>query len=99
MEFLLHACTMKAFFSLGTASSSSGSAAHPARTTSFVGSSAEGHATNSSPGGSSAEQPDRQALHSITDVQRWLKNDEVALTSSAKAMRIREVVDALSTKP
>ena len=38
-------------------------------------------------------------LHSLTDVQRWLKNNEVVLSSSAEAMRIREVVDALSTKP
>ena len=67
MNFLLHACILKSFFSLG--------AAQP------------------------AEQLVCQALHSITDVQRWLKDDEAALTSSAEAMRIREVVDALSKKP
>jgi len=90
---------MKAFFSLGTASSSSGSAAESASITSFVGSNAECYATNSSRDGSSAEQPVRQSLRSITDVQLWLKNDEVVLTSSAEATRISAVVDALSTKP
>ena len=55
--------------------------------------------------GSSAEQPARvaaqpvKALRSITDVQRWLKNNEVVLSSSAEVMRIREVVDELSRKP
>ena len=59
----------------------------------------------SSPSGSSAEPPAREAsqpvkaLRSITDVQRWLKNNEVVLSSSAEAMRIREAVEALSTKP
>ena len=43
---------------------------------------------------SSAAQPVK-ALRSITDVQRWLKNNEVVLSSSAEVMRIREVVDEL----
>ena len=47
---------------------------------------------------SSAAQPVK-ALRSITDVQRWLKNNEVVLSSSAEVMRIREVVDELSRKP
>ena len=96
---------MKAFFSSSAASSSSGSAAQPAIISSLVGSSAEWHATNSSLAGSSAEQPALEAAQpvkascSITDVQWWLKNNEAVLSSSAEAMRIREVVDALSTKP
>ena len=40
-----------------------------------------------------------KALRSITDVQWWLKNNEVVLSSSAETVRIREVVEALSTKP
>ena len=69
----------------------SGSAAQPAIISSLVGSSAEQPACE-------AAQPVK-ALRSITDVQRWLKNNEVVLNSSAEAVRIREVVDALSTKP
>ena len=55
--------------------------------------------------GSSAEQPAREtaqplkALRSITDVQWWLEKNEVVLSSSAAAVRLREVVEALSTKP
>ena len=75
---------MKAFFS-------SGSAAQPGTNSSLAASSAEQPACE-------AAQPVR-ALRSITDVQRWLKNIEVVLSSSAEAMRIRDVVDALSTKP
>ena len=58
--------------------------------------------TASSSSGSAAqpaEQPVRQTLYSITDVQRWLKNNEGALSSSAQGMRIREVVDVLNKKP
>ena len=69
----------------------SSSAAQPAISSSLVGSSAEQPARE-------AAQPVK-ALRSITDVQRWLKNNEVVLSSSAEAMRIREVVDALSRKP
>ena len=43
----------------------------------------------------SAEQPARETA----DVQWWLKKNEVVESSSAEAMRIREVVEALSTKP
>ena len=69
----------------------SASAAQPAIISSLVGSSAEQPARE-------AAQPVK-ALRSITDVQRWLKNNEVVLSSSVEAMRIKEVVDALSTKP
>ena len=53
----------------------------------------------------SFEQPAREAaqsvkaLRSIPDVQRWLKNNEVVLSSSAEAMRMKEVVGQLSRKP
>ena len=53
----------------------------------------------------SAEQPvcetaqPVKALRSITDVQWWLKKNEVVLSSSAEAVRIREVAEALSTNP
>jgi hypothetical protein len=82
---------MKAFFPSSAVSSSSGSAEQPAIINSLSG--------------SSAEQPVREtaqpvkALRSITDVQWWLKKNEVVLSSSAEAVRIREVVEALSTKP
>ena len=69
----------------------SSSAAQPAISSSLVGSSAEQPARV-------AAQPVK-ALRSITDVQRWLKNNEVVLSSSAEVMRIREVVDELSRKP
>ena len=65
----------------------SSSAAQPAIVSSLVGSSAEQPARV-------AAQPVK-ALRSITDVQRWLKNNEVVLSSSAEVMRIREVVDEL----
>ena len=63
----------------------SGSAAQPAVIISLVGSSAEQPARE-------AAQPVK-ALRSITDVQRWLKNNEVVLSPSAEAMRIKEVVE------
>ena len=82
---------MKAFFTSSAVSSSSGSAEQPAIISSLAG--------------SSAEQPAREAAQPvkawicITDVQWWLKTNEVVLSSSAEAMRIREVVDCVSTKP
>ena len=89
------ATSLRSFFS-SAAPSSSGRAAPPA-----AASSSCSHAASSNSG--SAAQPAREAaqpvkaLRSITDVQRWLKSNEVALSSSAEAMRIGEVVDALST--
>jgi len=82
---------MKSLFTSSAVSSSTGSAEQPAIINSLSG--------------SSAEQPVREtaqpvkALRSITDVQWWLKKNEVVLSSSAEAVRIREVVEALSTKP
>ena len=82
---------MKGFFTSFAVSSIPGSAEQPPIISSLAG--------------SSAEQPSREtaqpvkALRSITDVQWWLKTNEVVLSSSAEVMRIREVVDALSTKP
>ena len=72
-------------------SNSSGSAEQPAIISSLAGSSAEQLARE-------AVQPVK-ALLSITDVQWWLKTNEVVLSSSAEAMRIKEVVDCVSTKP
>ena len=40
-----------------------------------------------------------KALRSITNVQWRLKNNEAVLNPSAESVRIREVVDAPSTKP
>ena len=82
---------MKAFFTSSAVSSSSGSAEQPAIINSLAGSSAEQPVCETA-------QP-VQALRSITDVQWWLKKNEVVLSSPAKAVRIREVVEALSTKP
>ena len=82
---------MKAFFTSSAVSSSSGSAEQPAIINSLAGSSAEQPVCETA-------QPVK-ALRSITDVQWWLKNNEVVLSSSAEAMRIREVTEALSTKP
>ena len=82
---------MKAFFTSSAVSSSSGSAEQPAIINSLAGSSAEQPVCETA-------QPVK-ALRSITDVQWWLKNNEVVLSSSAEAVRIREVVEALSTKP
>ena len=82
---------MKAFFTSSAVSSSSGSAAQPAIISWLVGSSAEQPARETA-------QPVK-ASRSITDVQWWLKNNEVVLSSSAEAVRIREVVEALGTKP
>ncbi len=82
---------MKAFFTSSAVSSSSGSAEQPAIINSLAGSSAEQPARETA-------QPVK-ALRSITDVQWWLKKNEVVLSSSAEAVRIREVVEALSTKP
>ena len=87
---------LRSFFS-SAASSSTGRAAQPVAAFSSC-------STAASSSSGSAAQPAREAaqpvkeLRSITDVQRWLKNNEVVLNSSAEAMRIREVVDALSTK-
>ncbi len=89
--FLVSAYRMKALFTSSAASSSSGRAEQPAIT--------------SLPAGSNAEQPARNAvqlanaLRSIADVDSWLKSNAVALGSSAEVMRIKEVVDCLSTKP
>ena len=82
---------MKSFFTSSAVSSSSGSAEQPAIINSLAGSSAEQPVCETA-------QPVK-ALRSITDVQWWLKNNEVVLSSSAEAMRIREVAEALSTKP
>ena len=82
---------MKAFFTSSAVSSSSGSAEQPAIINSLAGSSAEQPAHETA-------QPVK-ALRSITDVQWWLKKNEVVLSSSAEAVRIREVMAALSTKP
>ena len=82
---------MKAFFTSSAVSSSSGSAEQPAIINSLAGTSAEQPARETA-------QPVK-ALRSITDVQWWLKNNEVVLSSSAEAMRIREVAEALSTNP
>ena len=82
---------MKAFFTSSAVSSSSGSAEQPAIISSLAGISAEQLARE-------AAQPVK-ALRSITDVQWWLKTNEVVLSSSAEAMRIKEVVDCVSTKP
>ncbi len=82
---------MKSFFTSSAASSSSGSAEQPAIIHSLAGTSAEQPARETA-------QP-LKALRSITDVQWWLKKNEVVLSSSAEAVRIREVVEALSTKP
>ena len=82
---------MKSFFTLSAVSSSSGSAEQPAIIDSLADSSTEQAARETA-------QP-LEALRSITDVQRWLKKNEVVLSSSAEAVRIREVVEALSTKP
>ena len=82
---------MKSVFTSSAVSSSSGSAEQPAIINSLAG--------------TSAEQPTREtaqpvkALRSIIDVQWWLKKNEVLLSSSAEAVGIREVVEALSTKP
>ena len=81
---------MKSFFTSSAGSSSSGSAEQPAIINSLAGTSAEQPARETA-------QPVK-ALRSITDVQWWLKN-EVVLSSSAEAVRIIEVVEALSTKP
>ena len=81
---------MKSFL-LRAGSSSSGSAEQPAIINSLAGTSAEQPARETA-------QP-LKALRSITDVQWWLKKNEVVLSSSAEAVRIREVVEALSTKP
>ena len=89
------ATSLRSFFS-SAAPSSSNRVAPPA-----AASSSCSHAASSNSG--SAAQPAREAaqpvkaLRSITDVQRWLKSNEVALSSSAEAMRIGEVVDALTT--
>ena len=72
-------------------SSSSGSAEQPAIINSLAGTSAEQPARETA-------QPVK-ALRSITDVQWWLKNNEVVLSSSVETVRIIEVVEALSTKP
>ena len=91
------ATSLRSFFS-SAAPSSSNRVAPPA-----AASSSGSHAASSHSG--SAAQPAREAaqpvkaLRSITDVQRWLKSNEVALSSSAEAMRIGEVVDALTTLP
>ena len=82
---------MKSFFTSSAVSSSSGSAEQSAIINSLAGSSAEQPVCETA-------QPVK-ALRSITDVQCWLKNNEVVLSSSAEAMRIREVAEALSTKP
>ena len=82
---------MKAFFPAPAVSSSSGSAEQPAIINSLASSSAEQPARETA-------QPVK-ALRSITDVQWWLKKNEVVFSSSAKAVRIREVVEAFSTKP
>ena len=82
---------MKAFFTSSVASSSSGSAEQPAIISSRAGSSGEQPARE-------AAQPVK-ALGSITAVQHWPKNNELVLSSSAEAMRIKEVVDFLSAKP
>ena len=89
------ATSLRSFFS-SAARGSSNRVAPPA-----AASSSGSHAASSHSG--SAAQPAREAaqpgnaLRSITDVQRWLKSNEVALSSSAEAMRIGEVVDALTT--
>ena len=82
---------MESFFTSSAVSSSSGSAEQPAIINSIAGSSAEQLVCETA-------QPVK-ALRSITDVQWWLKNNEAVLSSSAEAMRIREVAEALSTKP
>ena len=82
---------MKSFFTSSAGSSSSGSAEQPAIINSLAGTSAEQPARETA-------QPVK-ALRSITDVQWWLKNNEVVLSSSAGTVRIIEVVEALSTKP
>ena len=81
---------MKSFL-LRAGSSSSGSAEQPAIINSLAGTSAEQPARETA-------QPVK-ALRSITDVQWWLEKNEVVLSSSAAAVRLREVVEALSTKP
>ena len=91
------ATSLRSFFS-SAASRSSARAAQPAAASSSC-------STAASSNSGSAAQPAREAaqpvktLRSITDVRRWLQNNEAVLSSSAEAMRIREVVDALSTKP
>ena len=82
---------MKAFFTSSAVSSSSGSAEQPVIINALAGGSAERPVRETA-------QPVK-ALRSITDVQWWLKNNEVVLSSSAEAVRIREVAEALSTKP
>ena len=89
------ATSLRSFFS-SAASRSCARAAQPAAASSRC-------STAASSNSGSAAQPAREAaqpvktLCSITDVQRWLQNNEAVLSSAAEAMRIREVVDALSS--
>ena len=71
---------MKAFFTSSVASSSSGSAEQPVIISSLARSSAEQPA-------SGAAQPVK-ALRSITDVQLWLKTNQVVFRSSAEVMHM-----------
>ena len=82
---------MELFFTSSAVSSSSGSAEQPAIINSLAGTSTEQPARETA-------QP-LKALRSITDLQWWLEKNEVVLSSSAAAVRLREVVEALSTKP
>ena len=101
------ATSLRSFFSSAAPSSSDraeppsscSSAERPATSLrSFVSSAASSNSGSAAHPAREAAQPVK-ALRSVTDVQRWLKNNEVVLSSFAEAMRIREVVDALSTKP
>ena len=89
------ATSLRSFFS-SAASRSCARAAQPAAASGRCSTAASSNSGSAAQPAREADQPVKTLL-SITDVQRWLQSNSLALSSPAEALRITEVVDALST--